>query len=215
MPPRPARAPRGAGSARARGIYVDNLVRADLETVWRLTQDPSQHARWDLRFSAIVPEAVLSSGGYRFRYERSLGVHTIHGTGASIGERSHADGTSTSALRFDTDDPWSPLREGRGYWRYVPTADGVRFITGYDYEPGFGRLADRVIRPLVRWMTAWSFDRLRIWAESGVPPERWTVASVLAVWRRGRPRASRCRTSPPVRGAFAHEPASLATLEAP
>ena len=215
MPPRHARARRSAGSARAGGIYVEILVRADLETVWRLTQDPLQHTRWDLRFSAIVPEMQLPGGGYRFRYERSLVGHTIHGTGTSIGERSHADGMSTSALRFDTDDPWSPLREGRGYWRYVPTADGVRFITGYDYQPGFGWLADRLIRPLMGWMTAWSFDRLRIWAESGVPPERWTVASVLAVWRSGRPRASRCRTSPSERGVFAHEPASLATLEAP
>ena len=215
MPPRQARARRGAGSARARGIYVEILVRSDLETVWLLTQDPTQHARWDLRFSAIVPLAELPGGGYRFRYERALGVHTIHGTGTSIGERSLPDGTSTSALRFDTDDAWSPLREGRGYWRYVPTAEGVRFITGYDYEPGFGRLADRVIRPLVRWMTAWSFDRLRIWAECGVPPEQWPAASVLAFWRGDRPRASRCRTSPPERGVFTHAPRSLATLEAP
>jgi hypothetical protein len=215
MPPRPTRARGGAGSARAHGIYVEILVRADLETVWRLTQDPAQHTRWDLRFSAIVPDGVLPDGGYRFRYERSLGVHTIHGTGRSIGERSHADATSTSALRFDTDDPWSPLRAGRGYWRYVSTADGVRFITGYDYEPGFGRLADRVIRPLVRWMTAWSFDRLRLWVETGVPPERWPAASVLAVWRRDRPRASRCRTTPPERDVFALAPDSLAVLEAP
>ena len=215
MPARLTHARKGAGSARARGIYVEILVRADLETVWQLTQDPSKHTRWDLRFSAIVPQAPLPGGGYRFRYERSLGVHTIHGTGTSIGERSHSDGTSTSALRFDTDDRWSPIREGRGYWRYVPSADGVQFITGYDYEPGFGRLVDRVIRPLVRWMTAWSFDRLRIWAESGVPPERWSAASVFAVWRSDRPRAARCRISPPQRGVFAHEPESLATMEAP
>lgn len=215
MPPGRARARRGADSARAPGIYVEILVRADLETVWRLTQDPLHHVRWDLRFSAIVPEALLPGGGYRFRYERSLGVHTIHGRGTSLGERSHHDGTSTSALRFDTDDPWSPLRDGRGYWRYVPTADGVRFITGYDYEPGFRRVADRVIRPVVRWMTAWSFDRLRIWAESGVPPERWPVASVLAVWRGDRPRASRCRTTSPERDVLARAPSSIAALEAP
>ena len=215
MPRRSTLARTGAGPARARGIYVEIVVRADPDTVWRLTQDPTEHARWDLRFSAIVPEAELVGGGYRFRYERSLGVRTIRGTGTSIGERMHADGTSTSALRFDTDDPWSPLRGGRGYWRYVPTPDGVRFITGYDYDPGFGRLADRVIRPIVRWMTAWSFDRLRIWAEQGVEPERWPVASMLSVWRRDRPRASRCRTTPPERGVFAHEPESLARLEAP
>lgn len=200
---------------RSRGIYVEVLVRADAETLWQLTQDPDQHARWDLRFSKIVPEAALERGGHRFRYERSLGLHTIRGTGTAIGERHHLDGSSTSALRFETDDRLSPLRSGRGYWRYVPTREGVRFITGYDYTPGFGDLADRVIRPLVRWMTAWSFDRLRIWAETGVEPERWRAGSVLAFWNRRRPRASRCTTEPPPQGAFAHEPESLATLETP
>lgn len=97
----------------------------------------------------------------------------------------------------------------------MPTPDGVRFITGYDYAPGFGRVADLVIRPLVRWMTAWSFDRLRIWAETGTEPEGWPVASVVAVWRRERPRAARCRTAPPADGAFAYQPESLSTLEAP
>jgi hypothetical protein len=213
-PPRPR-----AGDGRSRALYVETLVRADVETVWRLTQDPVEHARWDLRFSAIEPIGQLDDGVTRFRYERRLGrVHTIRGTGTTIGERRSADGTSTSALRFMTDDPWSPLATGRGYWRYVPTAAGVRFITGYDYEPGFRRLGgvpDRLIRPLVRWMTAWSFDRLRIWAETGVPPERWPVASVLAFWRPERPKAVRCRTVPPERGAFADAPPTLAGLTAP
>lgn len=202
---------RGRGAA----IYVETVVRCDVETLWRLTQDPLEHPRWDLRFSAIVPVAPLEGGGSRFRYERALGVHTIVGMGTSIGERVRADGSRTSALRFDTDDPWSPLRDGRGYWRYLPEGDAVRFITGFDYEPGFGWLADLVIRPVVVWMTAWSFDRLRIWAETGTAPERWPAASVCWFWRRDRPRASRCRTRPPLRGAFAYEPATLATLEAP
>ncbi|MRG60818.1 SRPBCC family protein [Agromyces sp. CFH 90414] len=197
------------------GVYVEAYVRCDLETLWRLTQDPGEHVRWDLRFSRITPERDLPGGGHAFTYERSLGLHVIRGTGTTIGERVRADGVRTSALRFDTDDPWSPLRHGRGYWRYVPEPGGVRFSTGYDYEPGFGRLADRVLRPLVVWMTAWSFDRLRIWAETGESPERWGVASVLAIWRPARPRASRCRTTPPERGAFADAPATLAALKAP
>ena len=32
-------------------------------------------------------------------------------------------------------------------------------------------MADRVFRPLMGWATAWSFDRLRIWAEDGITPE--------------------------------------------
>ena len=34
-------------------IYVETLIQADLEDVWRHTQTPELHARWDLRFSDI------------------------------------------------------------------------------------------------------------------------------------------------------------------
>jgi hypothetical protein len=196
----------------SRALYVETLIRADLDTVWRLTQEPGLHPRWDLRFSAIVPTGTDAEGRAAFRYERSLPLHRIRGTGLSIGERTRPDGTRTSALSFATTDRLSPLRSGRGYWRYVPTAEGVRFITGYDYVPGFGRVPDLVLRPLVLWMTAWSFDRLRIWAETGTPPSRWALLSVLAVWRAGRPRASRCRTRPPREGAMADAPATLGAL---
>ncbi|GAA4668479.1 hypothetical protein GCM10025780_09020 [Frondihabitans cladoniiphilus] len=197
-------------------LYVEIFIRADVDTVWELTQNPAHHPRWDLRFSGITPEGDVRDGyGYRFRYERSLPGHTIVGTGTALGEKVRPDGTRTSALRFDTTDRLSPLRDGRGYWRYVPTDGGVRFITGYDYLPGFGSAADRILRPLILWMTAWSFDRLRIWAETGVAPEKWPLISALAFWRRKRPRAGRCITVPPARGALADAPSTLATLEAP
>ncbi|MFB2556403.1 SRPBCC family protein [Herbiconiux liangxiaofengii] len=199
-------------NGRSRALYVETLVRADIDDLWRLTQDPSLHPRWDLRFSAIEPLGVDAEGRSRFRYERRLPLHRIVGTGVSIGERTRPDGTRTSALAFATEDRLSPLAGGRGYWRYVPTPDGVRFITGYDYVPGFGRLPDVVLRPLVHWMTAWSFDRLRIWAETGVPPERWPLVSVLAWWKAGRPRATRCRVRSPREGAMAGAPATLERL---
>lgn len=203
-----------AGSGR--GVYVSIRIGAPRETVWRLTQDPHEHARWDLRFSTIVEAPGPAEGARRFRYERALPGHVIRGTGTAIGERHRPDGTSTSALRFATDDPVSPLRAGRGYWRYTADGDGTVFTTGFDYEPGWGRVLDAlVVRPFVRWATAWSFDRLRVWAERGEPPERWPVRSVLAVWRRDRPRASRCRRRPPERGAFAEAPATLDGLAAP
>ncbi|TPW73194.1 SRPBCC family protein [Schumannella sp. 10F1B-5-1] len=187
-----------------------------MERVWQLTQDPAWHPRWDLRFSAIVPVGELPGGGTRFRYERSLPLHVIHGTGTTIGERRRADGTRTSALRFTTRDPLSPLGDGRGYWRYEPDGDGVVFSTGYDYTPGWGRLLDRLLlRRLIGWMTAWSFDRLRIWAEAGVEPERWPVAAVLAFWRTDRPRAARCTRQHPRRRTMQDAPATLDTLEAP
>ena len=75
----------------------------------------------------------------------------------------------TSALRFGSESPISIIRAGSGYWKYVPTGDGIRFLTAYDYRTRFGivgRLADRVaFRPLLGWATAWSFDRLRLWLE--------------------------------------------------
>ncbi len=197
-------------------LYVETVIRADLDRIWQLTQDTELHSRWDLRFSRIVPTGTTSDGTNRFRYELHLPLHCITGTGISLGERRRADGTRTSALRFTTSDRLSPLGDGRGYWRYVPTPAGVRFLTGYDYRPGWGRLADAAgIRRLLGWMTAWSFDRLRIWAETGQPPEEWPLRSVLAVWRADRPRASRCRRRP-VRGlAMDDSPATLDTLAAP
>lgn len=192
-----------------RPLYVETFIRADLERVWELTQDPELHPRWDLRFSAIQPIGMDDSGRTRFRYERALPLHVIRGDGVSLGEKERADGTRTSALGFSTDDRLSPLRSGRGYWRYVPTDSGVRFTTGYDYHPGWGRLADIVMRPVVLWMTAWSFDRLRIWAESEETQPRWRLRSALALWRADRPRASRCRTTPPPKGAMADAPENL------
>jgi uncharacterized membrane protein YphA (DoxX/SURF4 family) len=56
----------------------------------------------------------------------------------------------------------------------IPTDNGIRFLTWYDYRTRFGTagaLFDRVIfRPLIGWATAWSFDRLRLWLEQDVNP---------------------------------------------
>ncbi|WP_197517407.1 SRPBCC family protein [Microbacterium karelineae] len=191
-------------------LYVEASIRAPIERVWELTQDPELHARWDARFSAIVPTGERADGAQEFRYELVLPLHTIRGTGISLGEKESASGARTSALLFDTSDRLSPVGAGRGYWRYVPHAGGVRFITGYDYAPGFGpagRLLDRlVVRRAMWWLTAWSFDRLRIWAEDGIPPER-------ARWRA---RAGRCLSRPPrrTRDVMADAPESLERIAA-
>ncbi|WP_194397647.1 SRPBCC family protein [Microbacterium atlanticum] len=204
---------------RHRGIFVETSIAADPEAVWAATQDPAQHVRWDLRFSRITPTGTTTGGATAFTYEREMALHTVRGTGVSLGEKHRADGSRTSALRFHTADPLSPIASGRGYWRYVVGADGVTvFSTGYDYAPGWGRL-DAVVRPLLGWATAWSFDRLRIWLETGTPPERWPLWSVLWWWRRDRPRAARCRRAPEASARrsdhLADAPASLATLPDP
>lgn len=197
-------------------IFVSVDIDASIDEVWRLTQDTTLHSRWDLRFSSIEPVAELPGGGTRFRYELRLPGHVLAGDGTTVGEKWRPDGSRTSALRFTTSDRLSPLGDGRGYWRYDPTRAGVRFTTGYDYRPGWGGVADRlVLRRLVGWMTAWSFDRLRIWAEEGQEPERWPIHSVLWWWRPDRPRAARCRRTAADGRVMDAAPSTLAELEAP
>ena len=159
------------------GIYVEIRIQDDLDHIWRLTQEPALHQRWDLRFTRIEylprPDPAQPQ---KFLYETRIGFGmTIRGTGESVATRATADGDTSSALKFASQDPKSLIREGSGYWRYVPTAAGLRFFTWYDYTVRFGiagRLADRIVfRPLMGWATAWSFDRMRLWAEEGQTPE--------------------------------------------
>jgi hypothetical protein len=159
------------------GIYVEIVISSQIDEIWRRTQVPELHERWDLRFTGIryLPKQA-DSDPQQFRYATRIGfgLH-IDGEGESTGTREDALGIRTSALKFWSSDPKSLLEEGSGYWRYVPTADGTRFLTWYDYRTRFGaagRLIDRILfRPLIGWATAWSFDRLRIWIERGVPPQ--------------------------------------------
>ncbi len=164
-------------------VYVECLIRADMEALWERTQRAELHQRWDLRFTEIDYLPRADDGPQYFRYAfRLLPGLLITGTGVTAGER-HDAGGRTSALRFSSDHPLSLIRSGSGYWRYVPTSDGVRFITRYGYRPGWGRPADLVFRPLIGWATAWSFDRLRLWLETGQTPERslWQALAELCV----------------------------------
>ncbi|MFK4098983.1 hypothetical protein ACI2L1_02620 [Streptomyces sp. NPDC019531] len=159
------------------GLYIETRIRADLDELWMRTQEPSQHQRWDLRFTRITYLPRGEGEPQRFQYAtRVLPGLTVAGTGVSAGERERPDGTRTSALRFSSPHPLSLLAEGSGYWRYLPDGDGVTFLTGYGYRPRWGRVgavADRLLfRPLIGWATAWSFDRLRLWLERGITPER-------------------------------------------
>jgi hypothetical protein len=160
-----------------KGIYVEIGIQTPLEDVWRLTQDPQLHQRWDLRFSRIEylprPEPAEPQ---RFLYATRIGFGlSVRGTGESIGQHSSGDCDTTSSLRFASDDPKSLIESGSGYWRYIPTESGLRFLTWYDYQVRFGtlgRLVDRAIfRPVMGWATAWSFDCLRLWAEGKQSPE--------------------------------------------
>src|SRR5262245_46386951 len=158
------------------GIYVETFIHGPLEEVWSRTQDPGQHERWDLRFSGIEYLPRLDpSQPQRFRYSTRIGFGlAVEGEGETVGTRSGAAGPRTSALKFWSSDPKSLIREGSGYWQYIPTRDGVRFLTVYDYRVRFGvlgRAVDALVfRPLITWATAWSFDRLRLWIERRAEP---------------------------------------------
>jgi hypothetical protein len=160
-----------------------------MDALWAATQEPGQHQRWDLRFGTIEYRPLVAGEPQRFTYATGVapGV-VIAGTGESLGDRDRPDGSRWSGLRFWADDKRSLIEAGAGYWRYVPTEDGIRFLTRYDYRTRWGRLGEAVdrgvFRPLFGWATAWSFDRLRLWLEQGVPPERsrdQAIAHAVAV----------------------------------
>ena len=159
---------------RRKPIYVESRIRASLDALWDHTQDPALHQRWDVRFGEIEYQPKTGPE-QRFTYATRIapGVR-VAGTGESLGDRERPDGSRWSGLKFWADHPLSIIRTGAGYWRYVPTDDGIRFLTRYDYLPrwgGVGAVVDRfVFRPLFGWATAWSFDRLRLWLECGVDP---------------------------------------------
>lgn len=188
-------------------IYVERFIRTDLDELWRRTQDPAEHERWDLRFTRIsYLERPHPDEPQRFEYAtRVLPGVVIRGVGETAGERRRPDGSATSALRFWAEDPRSLVRDGSGYWRYTPDGDGVRFITGYDYRTRFGtlgRVVDRMLfRPVMGWATAWSFDRLALWLEEDVPPEgavRRAISAALRLGpRTGAPTARRCLRAAP------------------
>ena len=157
-------------------IYVEILIRAPMDALWVHTQTPALHEQWDLRFSKIDHIPRLDDGApQQFRYATRIGFGIeVSGEGETTGQRELPDGSSTSVLKFASDAPLSIIREGSGYWRYVQTPDGVRFLTWYDYRTRLGMpgaVFDRfVFRPLIGWATAWSFDRLRLWLEQQLDP---------------------------------------------
>src|SRR5437763_1158384 len=153
-------------------LTAETVIKSDRNTVWRLSQTPQLHARWDLRFTDIeyLPrESTVEP--QRFLYATRIGFGlAVKGWGETVGDPEGA----TSALRFGSTDPKSIIREGTGSWTYSAEGGTVRFSTVYDYTIGhgwLGRVLDLVFRPLMIWATRWSFDRLRIWIEDGVQPE--------------------------------------------
>jgi hypothetical protein len=76
------------------GIYVEILIGAGADEIWRCSQVPELHERWDLRFSAIdyLPKQA-DDESQPFRYSTRIGFGLkIEGEGESTGTREDSTG---------------------------------------------------------------------------------------------------------------------------
>ena len=156
-------------------IYVEIEIDSDIDKVWEASQNPDMHSQWDLRFSSITYLPKKEDEPQMFTYKRAVPpLFTVEGWGKSIGTINKADGTRSSSLHFGTDQWFSPIKEGKGYWKYEPLQKGTKFLTQYDYEANFGSFGKTfdafVFRPIIGWGTALSFDVLKRWLERVSPP---------------------------------------------
>ncbi|MFJ7971796.1 DoxX-like family protein [Psychrobacillus sp. NPDC096389] len=177
-------------------IYVEIAIDAEMDKLWDATQMPEQHEQWDLRFSSITYLPKQENEPQHFEYKTNIGFGlSIAGWGKSVGTFHAKDDSRTSSLHFGTDQAISIIREGKGYWKYKPEQNSIKFLTQYDYETNFGaigRFFDHLIfRPLIGWATALSFDVLKRWLEKGEAPisqyrrffSHWMITFLFAfVW---------------------------------
>ena len=160
---------------KSKPIYVEIPINSEMEKLWNATQKPELHEQWDLRFTSITYLPKEESEPQHFNYKTNIGFGlNIAGWGKSVGTFHARDESRTSSLHFGTDQAISIIREGKGYWKYAPEQDSIRFLTQYDYKTNFGifgRYFDFLIfRPLIGWATALSFDVLKRWLEKGESP---------------------------------------------
>jgi hypothetical protein len=170
-------------------LYIETKIECDLDDLWTKTQEPSLHQEWDLRFSEIsyLPKNDPIDP-QEFLYSTKIGFGIkVKGIGESVATKTKENGESTSVLKFSSDSHISIIKQGSGYWKYVPETNGIKFFTGYDYETRWGLLGNLIdkyiFRPLMTWATAWSFDCLKNWIEKGLHPKQAITAqlSVLLV----------------------------------
>jgi hypothetical protein len=158
-------------------LYVETLIECTLDDIWKHTQEPDVHQKWDLRFSEIMYLPKENNDAkQQFHYRTNVGFGLgVSGKGESVGTKSKSNGESTSVLKFWSDHTLSLITTGSGYWKYIPQAGGIKFLTGYDYKVRWGiigKIIDKLIfRPLISWATAWSFDALKLWIEQKIDPK--------------------------------------------
>lgn len=160
---------------KSKPIYVEINIDKNIERVWEATQNPALHEQWDLRFSSITYLPKEENEAQLFEYKTNIGFGiAINGWGKSVGTFHAKDDSRTSSLHFGTANLLSPIKEGKGYWKYIPEPNATKFFTIYDYVVPFGdlgKVADRIFfRPLMGLATAVSFDVLKRWLENGDSP---------------------------------------------
>ncbi|MFC4810341.1 DoxX-like family protein [Paenibacillus sp. GCM10023250] len=107
---------------RSKPIYVETIIRTDMETLWNHTQRPELHRQWDLRFTDItyLPRATPEAP-QTFAYATRIGFGlAIAGTGESRTAMYTKSGERLSTLVFRSGQPLSLISRVTGYWRYVP-----------------------------------------------------------------------------------------------
>lgn len=167
-------------------LYIETKINCDFEQLWNHTQNPKLHQQWDLRFSEIsYLKKEKETDPQLFKYSTKIGFgFEVNGVGESVGTKTKTNGESTSVLKFSSDNKISIIKEGSGYWKYIPKNNGIQFLTGYDYNTRwgiFGKVIDTVIfRPLMIWATAVSFDCLKKWLEEGIIPSQ-SLKNLLTV----------------------------------
>ena len=173
---------------KSKPLYIEAKIKCDLDTLWTNTQDPSIHQQWDLRFSEItyLPKDSPTEA-QKFLYSTKIGFGIkVNGIGESVATKTKDNGESTSVLKFSSGSKISIIKQGSGYWKYVPEPGGIKFFTGYDYETRWGlsgELIDKFIfRQLMIWATAWSFDCLKNWIEKGLHPRQAIKAQVTILF---------------------------------
>lgn len=161
---------------RSRPLYIETKIKCDIEDIWKRTQNPELHEKWDLRFSQIKYLPKESQGSpQQFLYETRIGFGLrVNGLGESVISIEKENGIRISSLKFWSEKTVSIIKEGGGFWKYVPEQDGIRFFTKYDYQTRWGivgAIVDKFFfRPLLVWATAWSFDCLKNWLEKEISP---------------------------------------------
>lgn len=172
---------------RKQPIYVQAEISTTMDTLWEYTQNPALHTEWDIRFTDIsyLPKNEQDDL-QQFLYMTKIGFGIeIDGTGETVGQFIGTSGERMSSLYFQTKHPLSLIKAGRGYWKYTPSGERIKFETQYDYETAFGKMGeviDRLLfRPLLGKATAWSFDALRLWIEKGYHP-KLLIRQTLTYW---------------------------------